>query len=461
MGHGRAMDAPLHVQLFDSERCSGTVSCRADTFAAMSPESPRRLEMNMSTIPRVVVIGGGFGGLAAARALAGSPVEVTVIDKQNHHLFQPLLYQVATAALSPADVAWPIRRILRRQKNARVLMAAVTGIDSDRQQVQLDNRLQPYDYLIVASGARHAYFGHDEWAPYAPGLKEIVDATSIRRRILTAFELAEAEDDPAVREKLRAFVIVGGGPTGVEMAGAVSELALKSLVADFRRIDTRRARVLLAEAGPRLLATFPPHLSEYARTALEKLGVEVHLESPVTCCDANGVVLGEERIPAATVVWAAGVAASPVAHWLDVEADRAGRVSVGPQLEVPGFPGVFVIGDAALYRDADDRILPGVAPVAKQQGTYVGRLISSRAKGQPLTAAFRYRDAGQLATIGRRSAVVDFGKVQIKGWLAWWFWGIVHIYFLIDGRSRLIVAIEWLWSYLTYDRGARLITKES
>ncbi|MGH8193668.1 MAG: NAD(P)/FAD-dependent oxidoreductase [Woeseiaceae bacterium] len=415
----------------------------------------------MSTIPRVVVIGGGFGGLAAARALAGSPVEVAVIDKQNHHLFQPLLYQVATAALSPADVAWPIRRILRRQKNARVLMAAVTGIDTERQQVQLGNRLEPYDYLIISSGARHAYFGHDEWAPYAPGLKEIVDATSIRRRILTAFELAEAEDDPGVREKLRTFIIVGGGPTGVEMAGAVSELALKSLVADFRRIDTRRARVLLAEAGPRLLATFPPHLSEYARTALEKLGVEVRLESPVTCCDANGVVLGEERIPAATVVWAAGVAASPVARWLDVEADRAGRVSVGPQLEVPGIPGVFVIGDAALYRDADDRILPGVAPVAKQQGTYVGRLIASRAQGQTHTAAFRYRDAGQLATIGRRSAVVDFGKLRIKGWLAWWFWGIVHIYFLIDGRSRLIVAIEWLWSYLTYDRGARLITRES
>jgi NADH:ubiquinone reductase (H+-translocating) len=283
----------------------------------------------MNRTPLVVIIGGGFGGLAAAKALAHSPVAVTVIDKENHHVFQPLLYQVATAALSPAEVAWPIRRLLRRQQNARVLMAEVTGVDVGRREVRLGDRRQPYDFLVIASGARHAYFGHDEWAQHAPGLKEIVDATAIRRRILTAFEMAEAADDAALQEKLRTFVVVGGGPTGVEMAGAMAELALKSLAADFRQIDTRRARVLLAEAGPALLATFPPRLREYAKTALEKLGVEVRLESPVTKCDAGGVVLGEERIAAGTVIWAAGVAASPVARWLGVEADRAGRVAVG------------------------------------------------------------------------------------------------------------------------------------
>lgn len=416
----------------------------------------------MSRRPGVVIVGGGFGGLAAARALADAAVDVTLIDRQNHHLFQPLLYQVATAALSPADVAWPIRRLLRHQMNARVLMLEVTGIDTTQKQVLCGNRREPYDFLMVASGATHAYFGHDEWAAYAPGLKQIVDATAIRRRILTAFESAEAENDPGAREKFRTFVVVGGGPTGVELAGAVAELANKALAADFRRIDTRRVRVLLAEAGPKVLASFPEALSDYAKRSLEKLGVEVRLSSPVTHCDADGVMLGDERISAATVVWAAGVAASPVAKWLDVEADRAGRVIVGLDLEVPGHVGVFVIGDAALYRDpANDRALPGVAAVAKQQGTYVGQLIGRRACGQPDPAAFHYRDAGQLATIGRRSAVVDFGKLRFKGWFAWWFWGIVHIYFLIGARSRLIVAIEWLWSYLTFDRGARLITRGS
>jgi NADH dehydrogenase len=413
----------------------------------------------MNTTPRVVIVGGGFGGLAAAKALARAPVAVTLIDKENHHVFQPLLYQVATAALSPAEVAWPIRRILRHQQNVRVLMAEVTGVDVDRREVLLGDRREAYDFLVIASGARHAYFGHDEWAPHAPGLKEIVDATAIRRRILTAFEMAEAADDAALQEKLRTFVVVGGGPTGVETAGAMAELALKSLAADFRQIDTRRARVVLAEAGPSVLSTFPPRLRDYAKTALEKLGVEVRLESPVTKCDAEGVVLGEERIAAGTVVWAAGVAASPVAKWLGVEADRAGRVTVGSRCEVPGLEGVFVIGDAALYRDAADRMLPGVAPVAKQQGSYVGKLIACRVAGGADGPAFRYRDAGQLATIGRRAAVVDFGRIRIKGWPAWWFWGIVHIYFLIGVRSRLIVAIQWLWSYLTYERGARLITK--
>ena len=414
----------------------------------------------MAAKPKVVIVGGGFGGLAAAKALAAAAVDVLLVDRQNHHLFQPLLYQVATAALSPADVAWPIRRLLRRQANARVLMGDVTGIDADARQVHVGGRHFPYDFLVIATGATHSWFGHDEWAPYAPGLKHIVDATAIRRRLLLAFELAEAETEPAALEKLRTFVIVGGGPTGVEMAGAVAELALKTLPGDFRRIDPRSARVLLLEAGPRLLPSFPERLSDYAKKALEKLGVEVRLLSPVTGCDAQGVLVKGERIPSATVVWAAGVAASPAAAWLGAEADRAGRVIVGPDFEVPGRPGIFAIGDTALYRDARGRTLPGVAPVAKQQGAWVGRLIARRAAGLPDPAPFRYRDAGQLATIGRRAAVVDFGRLRVKGWLAWWFWGIVHVYFLINARSRMIVATEWLWSYLTYDRGARLITRD-
>jgi NADH:ubiquinone reductase (H+-translocating) len=410
--------------------------------------------------PKVVIVGGGFGGLQAAKALASAPVDVLLIDRQNHHLFQPLLYQVATAALSPADVAWPIRRILRNQENARILMGEVTGISAGDRHVLVGDRRVPYDFLVLATGATHSWFGHDEWAPYAPGLKHIVDATAIRRRILMAFELAEAENDSAALETLRTFVIAGGGPTGVEMAGAVAELALKSLPGDFRCADPRKARVLLVEAGPRLLSSFPERLSEYAKDALERLGVEVRLLSPVTGCDAGGVHLGAERIPSATVVWAAGVAASPAAAWLGAQADRAGRVIVGADFAVPGHPGVFAIGDTALYRDGDGRPLPGVAPVAKQQGGWVGRLIARRAAGRPDPAPFRYRDAGQLATIGRRAAVVDFGRLRVKGWLAWWFWGIVHIYFLINARSRMIVAIEWLWSYLTYDRGARLITRD-
>lgn len=409
--------------------------------------------------PKVVIVGGGFGGLECAKSLAAAPVHVTVVDRRNHHLFQPLLYQVATAALSPAEVAWPIRRILRRQENARVLMAEVTGVDPARREVHLGTRREPYDFLVLASGATHSWFGHDEWAPFAPGLKDIDDATAIRRRILTAFELAEAEEDPAALDRLRTFVIVGGGPTGVEMAGAVAELALKSLSGDFRRIDTRQARVLLVEAGPRLLSSFPEPLSNYAREALEKLGVEVRLLAPVTRCDACGVALGEERIPSATVVWAAGVLASPAARWLAAEADRAGRVIVAPDFGVPGCPGVFVIGDTALYRDENGRPLPGVAPVAQQEGAWVARLIAARVRGRPEPAPFRYRDAGQLATIGRRAAVADFGRLRLKGWVAWWFWGIVHIYFLISVRSRIIVALEWLWSYLTYDRGARIITR--
>ena len=410
-------------------------------------------------VASVVIVGAGFGGLSAAVALARAPVAITLIDRQNHHLFQPLLYQVATAALSPADIAWPIRRILRRQQNVRVLMATVTGVDVGRREVCLNEGRIAYDYLILASGATHAYFGHDEWATYAPGLKSIVDATGMRRRILQAFEHAEMEPDPQLRESLLTFVIVGGGPTGVEMAGAVAELAHHALARDFRRVDPRQARVVLVEAGPKLLAPFPERLSAYAKRALEKLQVEVRLDSAVTGCDADGVTLSGHRIRARTVIWAAGVAASPVAAWLGVPADRAGRVAVGPRLEIEGRPREFVIGDAAFCAGADGRALPGVAPVAKQQGRYVAGVISARLGARSLPGPFRYRDAGQLATIGRRAAVVDFGRVRFTGWLAWWFWGVVHIYFLINVRSRLSVALQWLWSYVTFDRGARLITR--
>ena len=409
---------------------------------------------------KVVIVGGGFGGLAAAKALARAPVEVVLIDKQNHHLFQPLLYQVATAALSPAEIAWPIRRMLRHQKNARVVMAEVTGVDTDIRRVTTDSGVESYDYLVLATGATDAYFGNDEWSEHAPGLKEIVDATSIRRRILLAFEKAETETNVDARGELLTFVIVGGGPTGVEMAGAIAELALKSLATDFRHIDPRTTRVILVEAGESLLPSFPEPLSDYAKSALEKLGVEVRLGSPVTQCDSQGVQLGDERIASGTTIWAAGVAASPAAKWLQVKTDRAGRVVVGSRLEVDDISNVFVVGDTAHFEDDEKNVLPGVAAVAKQQGSFVGKLISARVQGKAEPGGFRYQDVGQLATIGRRAAVVDLGWIQFKGRLAWWFWGIVHIYFLINLRSRMLVAIHWLWSYLTFDRGARLITKE-
>lgn len=409
---------------------------------------------------KVVIVGGGFGGLAAAKALARAPVEIVLIDKQNHHLFQPLLYQVATAALSPADIAWPIRRMLRHQKNVRVVMAEVTGVDTDARRVTTDCDIESYDYLVLATGATDAYFGNDEWEEYAPGLKEIVDATSIRRSILLAFERAETESNVDARTDLLTFVIVGGGPTGVEMAGAIAELALKTLATDFRHIDPRTTRVVLVEAGESLLPSFPGSLSDYAKHALEKLGVEVRLGSPVTQCDSQGVQLGDEKIASGTIIWAAGVAASPASKWLKVKTDPAGRVVVGSTLEVDECKNVFVVGDTAHFEDEEKNVLPGVAAVAKQQGSFVGKLISARVRGNPEPGDFDYHDVGQLATIGRRAAVVDLGWIQFKGRLAWWFWGIIHIYFLINLRSRMLVAIQWLWSYLTFDRGARLITKE-
>ena len=409
-------------------------------------------------LPRVVIVGAGFGGLTAAKRLATAAVAVTLIDRENHHLFQPLLYQVATAGLSPAEIAWPIRGLLRRQRNTRVLLGEVTGIDRGRQVVTMGNREIPYDFLVLATGATHAYLGHDGWAVHAPGLKSIDDATEIRRRLLIAFERAEMENDPEERQRLLTIVIVGGGPTGVEMAGAIAELARKALAADFRTIDPRHTRVLLIEAGPRLLPTFPEDLARYAERALRGLGVEVWPGRAITGCDAAGVMLGEERIPAGTVIWAAGVAASPAAAWLGVEADRAGRVKVGPRLTAPGSDGVFVIGDTALALDAIGEPLPGLAPVAEQQGAYVAEVIKLRLAGRTHVPPFRYRDRGKLATVGRRAAIIVFGRLRIRGWLAWWIWGIAHIYFLISFRNRLIVATQWLWSYSTFERGARLIT---
>jgi len=411
------------------------------------------------TRPRVVIIGAGFGGLSAAKALRDAACEVTVIDRRNYHLFQPLLYQVATAALSPAEIASPIRSILSRQKNARVLMARVAGIDAARKRVLLQNgREERFDYLVVATGARHAYFGQDQWEKFAPGLKKIDDATDIRRRILLAFERAEATDDPEARKALLTFAVIGGGATGVEMAGAIAELAHWALADEFRSIDPTQARIVLIEAGPRLLPAFPPDLGEHARKALTKLGVEVRLGRAVEQCDEAGVILGGERIQARSIVWGAGVQASPAAKWLAADKDRAGRVVVATDLSAPGHPDIFVIGDTAAVMDHKGKPVPGIAPAAKQMGAYAGRRIAARVAGKAEGGPFRYRHAGSLATIGRSAAIADFGWIKVTGWFAWWLWGVAHIYFLIDFRSRFIVALQWFWSYLTYRRGARLIT---
>jgi NADH:ubiquinone reductase (H+-translocating) len=405
--------------------------------------------------PRIVIIGAGFGGLSAAKQLARAPVDVTVVDRHNYHLFQPLLYQVATAGLSPADIASPIRGILRRQKNAHVILAKVSGVDTVRKEVIAESRRIPFDHLIVASGAEHAYFGHD-WSSYAPGLKTIDDATYLRRRILLAFERAETEPDADERRRLLNFVVVGGGPTGVEMAGAIAELAKRALASDFRCIDPRCARIILVEAGPRLLAPFVPSLSEAARRSLAQLGVEVRLGAVVTDCDCTRVSLGQERIETRTIMWAAGVKASPAAEWLAVSSDRAGRVQVQADLSVPGHPNIFVIGDAAAA-SADGKPLPGIAPVAKQQGRYVANLLMARAKGKTLPA-FRYRDFGAMATIGRKHAVAQLGACKLSGVSAWLLWSLAHIYFLIGSRNRLAVAMNWCWNYVTFQRGTRLIT---
>ncbi len=407
--------------------------------------------------PQVVIAGAGFGGLEASRALAKADVDVTLVDAYNHHCFQPLLYQVATAALSPADVAWPIRAIVRQRKNVRVIMARITGIDVAARRVHTSEIDLPYDYLVLATGATHSYFGHDDWAPFAPGLKHIADATEIRRRFLLAFEHAEVVEDAAERARLLTFVIVGGGATGVEMAGAIAEVARRTLQHDFRRIDPRNSRIVLVEAGPRLLPTFPEALSDYAARSLRHMGVEVELGRRVTGCDARGVSLDNGRIEAATVIWAAGVIASPAAAWIGAEHDRAGRIKVNADLSVPGKPDIFAIGDTAAVADGEGRPVPGIAPAAKQMGRCVGAVIAARVHGRPAPPPFAYRHLGDLATIGRKSAVVKLGPVQLTGFIGWLFWSAVHIYFLIGLRNRFVVALNWLWSYVTFQRGARLI----
>jgi len=415
--------------------------------------------------PRIVIVGAGFGGLFATKALAKAPADILLIDRQNYHLFQPLLYQVATAGLAPSDVAWPIRSIVTRQHNAAVLLGEVVGVDRAEKLVVLENESIHYDYLVIATGAQHAYFGHDEWRSVAPGLKSIDDATYLRRKLLLAFERAENCNDLDERRRLLQFVIVGAGPTGVELAGAIAELAHHTLVKDFRRIDPRSARVVLIEAGPRVLPGFSEPMSRYAKESLQKLCVEVRVNSPVTQCDAGGVTIGEaqreERLSAGTVLWAAGVAASAAGTWLNEATDRQGRIDVMPDLSIDGDSNLFVIGDTAHIVDSRGVTVPGTAPAAKQQGRYVARVIKSRLNRRRSPAPFRYRSIGNLATIGRRSAVVEFGAIKLKGRLAWWLWGIAHIYFLIGIPSPLIVSIRWLWEYVTYGKGARLITGDS
>jgi NADH dehydrogenase len=415
------------------------------------------MSRNASERQHVVIIGAGFGGLSAATALANSNFNVTLIDQHNYHLFQPLLYQVATAGLSPSDIASPIRAIMRRARNVSVVLAKVSGIAVAARQVLAEGRHIPFDVLIVATGAQHGYFGNIEWASAAPGLKTIDDATYLRRRILLAFEAAETQTDPAERARLLNFVVVGGGPTGVEMAGAIAELAKRALASDFRSIDPRQTRVILLEAGARLLASFDPSLSEAARQSLEELGVEVRLDARVTRCDACGVTIGGERIEARTIIWAAGIMASPAGGWLGAATDRAGRVKVAPDLSLPGHPDIFVIGDVADVVGADAQPLPGVAPVAKQQGRYVADLLKARLRGSTLPP-FRYGTFGMMATIGRKRAVVQMGRLRLTGFPAWMLWSVAHIYYLIGFRNRLLVAMNWGWNYITFQRGTRLIT---
>ena len=419
----------------------------------------------------VVVVGGGFAGLWATRALAGDDVRITLVDRRNHHLFQPLLYQVATAGLSAPDIAAPLRHILRGQDNVEVRLGEVTGIDTAARRLTLaDGDRLDYDSLLLASGATHAYFGHDDWADDAPGLKTLDDALLIRRRVLLAFERAEATDDPAERDAWLSFAVVGGGPTGVELAGTLAEIARKTLRREFRHIDPSKARVRLVEAGPRVLSTFPASLSEKARRQLQKLGVEVLTDSPVSAIDAHGITLSHSgasnpgdadagaapvAIAARTVLWAAGVAASELGALLDAERDRAGRVLVNADLTVPGHPHVFVAGDLASIQQ-DGTPVPGVAPAAKQMGAHVAAAIRARLAGKPMPA-FRYRDFGNLATIGRMAAVVHLGRLKLSGLLAWWFWLVVHILFLIGFRNRLVVMLNWAWAYWSYQRHARII----
>jgi NADH dehydrogenase len=413
-----------------------------------------------SAKPRVVIVGGGFGGLKAARQFRNENVSVTLIDRKNHHTFQPLLYQVATAGLSPGEIAAPIRWILHSQRNVEVLLGEVTGFDLQRKIVDLADDEILYDYLIVAAGASHAYFGHDEWEPLAPGLKTIEDATEIRRRVLLAFELAERDAARGVASGELNFVVVGAGPTGVELAGTLAEIARHVLANEFRTIDPKHTRVMLVEGGSRVLPSYPESLSHSAERQLAKLGVEVRNSTLVTGIEPGRVRMGDSWVPAAVTLWAAGVAASPLGKRLGAPTDRAGRVRVEPDLSIPGHPDVFVAGDLASMVDAEGTPLPGVAPVAMQQGVAASKNILRLVRGEA-TEPFHYHDKGSLATIGRAAAVADFGKLQLSGFFAWMAWLFIHILFLIGFRNRLMVMIQWAWSYITYERGARLITGDS
>jgi NADH:ubiquinone reductase (H+-translocating) len=416
--------------------------------------------MDAKTNPRVVIVGSGFGGLVATRTLARYPVRITLIDRQNFHTFQPLLYQVATAGLSPGEIAAPIRWILRNKRNVEVLMSEVQDFDLTRKVVKLPDSEIAYDYLIVASGASHAYFGHDEWAPWAPGLKTIGDALEIRRRVLLAFELAERQANDEKEQVQLNFVVIGGGPTGVELAGTLAEIARRALTNEFRTIDPRKTKIVLLEGGPRVLPAYPEDLSRSAEEQLRHLGVDVHTSAMVTDVTPGAVHMGETQLPAAVIIWAAGVAASPLGKKLGAPVDRAGRVMVNPDLSLPGHPEVFVIGDLATLKDEHGKQLPGVAPVAMQEGKATAHNIAAELRGEP-RKNFRYFNKGNLATIGRAAAVAEFGKIHISGFLAWVGWLSIHIFFLIGFRNRITVLVQWAWSYFTHERGARLITGDT
>jgi NADH dehydrogenase len=408
---------------------------------------------------RIVIVGAGFGGLEAVKRLKGADADIVLVDQRNHHLFQPLLYQVATASLNPSEIAWPIRAIVRGRREVTTLLASVTGVDPALRRVQLgDGGAIPYDTLILATGARHSYFRHDSWERFAPGLKTIEDATRIRGRILSAFEAAERESDVARRAALLTFVIIGAGPTGVELAGTIADLARDTLPPDFRAIDTRMTNVLLVEAGPRVLPGYPESLSDYAKGALEKLGVEVALGEAVTQVGEGRVAFGGRSVRAKTIIWAAGVRASPAAEWLKAAADGAGRILVAPDLSVPGFPDIFAIGDTVGIAAPGGEPVPGIAPAAKQGGRHVARVIRARLAGRPAPGPFRYRHDGSLAQIGKSKAVIHFGRIRLRGAVAWWLWGIAHIYFLVGVHARLSVALNWLWIHARNQRSARLIT---
>ena len=413
--------------------------------------------MNLNKTPQVVIIGGGFGGLNAALSLARHPVRITLIDRRNHHNFQPLLYQVATAGLSPGEIATPIRWIVRKHHNVEVLLGEVNELDLERRVVKFADREISYDYLIVAAGASHAYFGHDDWEPFAPGLKTIEDALEIRRRVLLAFELAERHAASTGENVQLNFVIVGGGPTGVELAGTLSEIARRALAEEFNSIDTKSTRIILLEGGPRILPAYSEDLSRSAEEQLRGLGVEVHTSTMVTDVEAAAVHVGTTRLSAAVILWAAGVAASPLGKKLGAQVDRAGRVLVNADLSLPGHPEVFVIGDLAALKDKNGQLVPGVAPAAIQQGKATARNIANDLQGKP-RRDFHYVNKGSLATIGRAAAIAEFGKIHISGFIAWLSWLFVHIFFLIGFRNRILVMIQWAWSYFTYERGAQLIT---